>query len=115
MTAAHRLSGDQDISPATSPGGTAMLMARFSRRVPVPQEARTAAIASTANIASEIRTAPRQTSELCRALHLFAHAFPGRRPLRSAAATRGSRSLSAELRIPPPKHALEFIIQDLGP
>src|SRR5215210_6537038 len=55
MTAAHRLSGDQDISPATSPGGTAMLMARFSRCVPVPQEARTAAIASTANVAPEPR------------------------------------------------------------
>jgi eukaryotic-like serine/threonine-protein kinase len=34
---------------------------------------------------------------------------------RSAAATRGSRRLSPELRIPPPKNAFEFVIQDLGP
>ena len=34
---------------------------------------------------------------------------------RSAAATRGSRRLSPELRVPTPKHAFEFVVQDLGP
>src|SRR3954471_10438280 len=33
----------------------------------------------------------------------------------SAAVTRGSRRLRPELRIPSPKHAFQFAIQDLGP
>src|SRR5688500_9533853 len=44
---------------------------------------------------------------------------PGFRPtlrsVSSAAAIRGSRRLSPELRVPSPEHAFEFVVQDLGP